>query len=121
MSNVKRVYYFGEKGAEGKADMKNLLGGKGANLAEMCLLGLPVPAGFTITTDVCTEYYENNCTLPAELDAEICEPLERRIGPNSISTMLVELASYSKIKLSKFSKVKTLGFAPSPSVAPRNP
>lgn len=67
MSSVKRVYTFGNKQAEGKADMKNLLGGKGANLAEMCLLGLPVPAGFTITTEVCTEYYENNCTLPSEL------------------------------------------------------
>jgi pyruvate,orthophosphate dikinase len=71
MSNIKRVYTFGAKKAEGKADMKNLLGGKGANLAEMCLLGLPVPAGFTITTEVCTEYYENNCQLPAELMPEV--------------------------------------------------
>ncbi|HUW92753.1 MAG TPA: pyruvate, phosphate dikinase [Bacteroidales bacterium] len=71
MSKVKRVYSFGKKSAEGKADMKNLLGGKGANLAEMCLLGLPVPAGFTITTDVCTEYYENNWELPAELMPEV--------------------------------------------------
>ena len=67
----KRVYTFGNKKAEGKADMRNLLGGKGANLAEMCLLGLPVPAGFTITTEVCTEYYENNCELPAELEADV--------------------------------------------------
>ena len=58
MSKIKRVYSFGKKTADGKADMKNLLGGKGANLAEMCLLGLPVPAGFTITTEACTEYYE---------------------------------------------------------------
>ncbi len=58
MSNVKRVYTFGDGQAEGKADMKNLLGGKGANLAEMNLIGVPVPAGFTITTDVCNEYYE---------------------------------------------------------------
>jgi len=56
MSQVKRVYTFGDKKAEGKADMKNLLGGKGANLAEMNLIGVPVPPGFTITTDVCTEY-----------------------------------------------------------------
>ncbi|MEX0981713.1 MAG: pyruvate, phosphate dikinase [Bacteroidales bacterium] len=56
MSKVKRVYTFGDKKAEGKADMKNLLGGKGANLAEMNLIGVPVPPGFTITTDVCTEY-----------------------------------------------------------------
>jgi len=56
MSDVKRVYTFGDKKAEGKRDMKNLLGGKGANLAEMNLIGVPVPPGFTITTDVCTEY-----------------------------------------------------------------
>ncbi|MBN2519184.1 MAG: pyruvate, phosphate dikinase, partial [Bacteroidales bacterium] len=56
MSTVKRVYTFGDKKAEGKAGMKNLLGGKGANLAEMNLIGVPVPPGFTITTDVCAEY-----------------------------------------------------------------
>ena len=54
---VKRVYTFGNGKAEGKADMRNLLGGKGANLAEMNLIGVPVPPGFTITTDVCNEYY----------------------------------------------------------------
>ena len=54
----KRVYTFGNGQAEGKAGMRNLLGGKGANLAEMNLIGVPVPPGFTITTDVCTEYYE---------------------------------------------------------------
>lgn len=58
MSNTKRVYTFGNGKAEGKAGMKNLLGGKGANLAEMNLIGVPVPPGFTITTDVCTEYYD---------------------------------------------------------------
>jgi pyruvate,orthophosphate dikinase len=56
MTKVKRVYSFGNKQGEGKADMKNLLGGKGANLAEMSLIGVPVPPGFTITADVCTEY-----------------------------------------------------------------
>ncbi len=56
MSQKKRIYTFGNGKAEGKADMKNLLGGKGANLAEMNLIGVPVPAGFTITTEVCTEY-----------------------------------------------------------------
>lgn len=56
MGTVKRVYTFGDKKAEGKADMKNLLGGKGANLAEMNLIGVPVPPGLTITTEVCTEY-----------------------------------------------------------------
>lgn len=76
MSNVKYVYTFGGKTAEGKADMKNLLGGKGANLAEMCLLGLPVPAGLTITTECCTAYYDNNCQLPASLMAEVWEGMK---------------------------------------------
>ena len=56
--NEKRVYTFGNGKAEGRADMRNLLGGKGANLAEMNLIGVPVPPGFTITTDVCNEYFE---------------------------------------------------------------
>ncbi len=58
MDNKKRVYTFGNGKAEGRADMRNLLGGKGANLAEMNLIGVPVPPGFTITTEVCNEYYE---------------------------------------------------------------
>jgi len=58
MTNQKHVYLFGDKTAEGKSDMKNLLGGKGANLAEMNLIGVPVPPGFTITTEVCNEYYK---------------------------------------------------------------
>ncbi len=58
MSSVKRVYTFGNKKAEGNGKMKELLGGKGANLAEMNLVGIPVPPGFTITTEVCAEYYE---------------------------------------------------------------
>ena len=56
----KLVYYFGDRQTEGKAEMRDLLGGKGANLAEMCNLGLPVPHGFTISTEVCTYYYNNN-------------------------------------------------------------
>ena len=71
MNEVKYVYSFGGKTAEGRADMKNLLGGKGANLAEMCHLGLPVPAGLTITTECCTAYYANNCQLPAGLMDEV--------------------------------------------------
>lgn len=67
----KYVYVFGGAKAEGQANMKELLGGKGANLAEMCLLGLPVPAGFTITTECCTDYYANNCQLPADLMPEV--------------------------------------------------
>lgn len=70
MSETKRVYTFGNGKAEGKADMKNLLGGKGANLAEMNLIGVPVPPGFTITTDVCTEYY----TLGKEKVVELLKP-----------------------------------------------
>ncbi|MGD9977442.1 MAG: pyruvate, phosphate dikinase [Bacteroidales bacterium] len=75
MSKVKRVYTFGNKTAEGKADMKNLLGGKGANLAEMCLLGLPVPAGFTITTETCNDYYANNNELPADLMDQVWDAM----------------------------------------------
>src|SRR5512140_1399498 len=67
MSNPKRVYLF----AEGNAKMRDLLGGKGANLAEMTNIGLPVPPGFTITTEVCTEYYANNRQLPAALWDEV--------------------------------------------------
>jgi len=71
MEQKKFVYYFGGKTADGKADMKNLLGGKGANLAEMCLMGLPVPAGLTVTTEACTAYYENNMQLPQGLMDEV--------------------------------------------------
>ena len=62
------VYGFGDGKAEGEAGMKNLLGGKGANLAEMANLGLPVPPGFTITTEVCTYYYDHGRTYPPELE-----------------------------------------------------
>ena len=66
---MKYVYLFGNGTADGTAKMKNLLGGKGANLAEMNLLGIPVPAGFTITTEVCTHYYNNNCEFPNNLNS----------------------------------------------------
>ena len=72
---AKYVYFFGDGKAEGRADMKNLLGGKGANLAEMTSIGLPVPAGFTITTEVCTEYYNNNQAYPAGLKEEVAANL----------------------------------------------
>ncbi|MBQ3174397.1 MAG: pyruvate, phosphate dikinase, partial [Bacteroidales bacterium] len=71
MSEIKRVYRFGGRDAEGDGSMRNLLGGKGANLAEMCKLGIPVPAGFTITTDCCTEFYKLGAQYPAELKAEV--------------------------------------------------
>lgn len=67
----KWVYSFGDGKAEGTAGMRNLLGGKGANLADMCSLGLPVPPGFTITTDVCVEYYKNQRQYPKELKAQV--------------------------------------------------
>lgn len=73
----KYVYFFGGDKAEGRADMKNLLGGKGANLAEMTNLGVPVPAGFTITTEVCTYYYENNKNYPKELQEQVLSSLKR--------------------------------------------
>ncbi|BCR05965.1 pyruvate, phosphate dikinase [Desulfuromonas versatilis] len=74
---TKYVYFFGNGKAEGKGDMKNLLGGKGANLAEMTAIGLPVPPGFTITTEVCTEFYKNNRNYPAELKGQVAEQLRQ--------------------------------------------
>lgn len=79
MANAKKkyVYFFGGKKAEGRADMKELLGGKGANLAEMVNIGLPVPAGFTITTEVCTAYYKNNKKYPKELIPQVKQALAK--------------------------------------------
>jgi pyruvate,orthophosphate dikinase len=72
---TKWVYTFGDGAAEGAAEMKALLGGKGANLAEMSNLGIPVPPGFTITTEVCTAFYENDRTYPAELASQVDDAL----------------------------------------------
>src|SRR5476651_482018 len=69
--SVKYVYTWGNAKADGDGSMKALLGGKGANLAEMCRIGLPVPPGFTITTDVCTYYYDNKRTYPTVLQSQI--------------------------------------------------
>ncbi|HIA80358.1 MAG TPA: pyruvate, phosphate dikinase [Candidatus Marinimicrobia bacterium] len=82
---MKYVYLFGNGEADGTTEMKNLLGGKGANLAEMNHLGIPVPPGFTITTDVCTHYYNNDLHFPDELDSQVAEALgatERIMGTN---------------------------------------
>src|SRR5690349_12241039 len=68
---VKYVYSWGNKKADGDGSMKALLGGKGANLAEMTRIGLPVPAGFTITTEVCTYFYANKRTYPKSLQAQV--------------------------------------------------
>lgn len=72
----KYVYLFGGGTADGRAEMKNLLGGKGANLAEMASLGIPVPAGFTITTEMCTVYYKMNRNYPAELKQQVQDGVE---------------------------------------------
>src|SRR6056297_684355 len=73
----KLVYFFGEGKAEGNSGMKDFLGGKGANLAEMTNLGVPVPPGFTISTEVCKIYYEKNKEYPEGLEAEIDENLSK--------------------------------------------
>jgi pyruvate,orthophosphate dikinase len=73
----KYVYFFGGNTADGDGKMKNLLGGKGANLAEMCRIGLPVPAGFTITTEVCTYYYAHDRSYPPELKQQVDEAMRK--------------------------------------------
>ncbi len=96
----KVVYSFGGGTADGNATMRNLLGGKGANLAEMAGIGLPVPPGFTITTEVCTYYYDNNRTYPSNLDASIKEGiakmealLGRKFGDTNGMPLLVAVRS----------------------------
>ena len=71
------VYFFGGGKADGSADMKNLLGGKGANLAEMNHLGMPVPPGFTITTEVCQHYYNCNQNFPDELGTQVIKAISK--------------------------------------------
>ncbi|UCC95759.1 MAG: pyruvate, phosphate dikinase [Candidatus Omnitrophota bacterium] len=73
----KYIYFFSKGKAEGNTKMKHLLGGKGANLAEMCNIGLPVPGGFTITTEVCKSYYEHNNKYPKELKSQVEENLRK--------------------------------------------
>ncbi|MEO6341188.1 MAG: pyruvate, phosphate dikinase [Caulobacteraceae bacterium] len=77
MSQSRWVYSFGGGGADGDAAMKNILGGKGANLAEMSALGLPVPPGFTITTEACVHFYSNGRAYPAELEAQMQDGLAK--------------------------------------------
>ncbi|MEX1310760.1 MAG: pyruvate, phosphate dikinase [Candidatus Sulfomarinibacteraceae bacterium] len=71
MNETKYVYSFGGGSADGRTDMKNLLGGKGANLAEMANMGIPVPAGFTLTTEICTYFYDHGRNYPPSLEAEV--------------------------------------------------
>jgi pyruvate,orthophosphate dikinase len=75
--STKHVYFFGGKTADGDGKMKELLGGKGANLAEMCKIGIPVPPGFTITTEVCAAYYENGKKIPEAAIPQIDEALKK--------------------------------------------
>ena len=76
-SKEKYVYFFGDAAAEGDRTMRDLLGGKGANLAEMTNAGLPVPPGFTVSTEACTVYYEQRRRVPAAIDKEMDEHLAR--------------------------------------------
>ncbi len=96
----KIVYHFGGGTADGDGSMKPLLGGKGANLAEMARIGLPVPPGFTITTEVCTYYYEHGKSYPAELEALVHSSIERmeklvnhRFGDTTAMPLLVSVRS----------------------------
>jgi len=101
----KYVYFFGNGKAEGKADMKNLLGGKGANLAEMTNIGVPVPAGFTITTEACTEYYTVGGHWPAGLDKQVeagmaqLEKAMKRTFGDSKNPLLVSVRSGARVSM----------------------
>lgn len=101
----KYVYTFGNGQADGRADMKNLLGGKGANLAEMNHMGLPVPPGFTITTEVCTYYYDNGRSYPKELTSQVKEGIAyiekltgAKFGDNS-NPLLVSVRSGARASM----------------------
>src|ERR1700675_4333582 len=100
----KYVYFFGQGKADGKSEMRALLGGKGANLAEMTNIGLPVPPGFTITTEAC-QYYLNSGSTPEGLDEEIQAHLEklesamgRRLG-DPADPLLVSVRSGAKFSM----------------------
>src|SRR5690242_9758604 len=101
----KWVYSFGNGAADGEAAMKNLLGGKGANLAEMSNLGLPVPPGFTITTEVCTHYYKSGETYPPSLKADVDAAL-KTVGQiaggvlgDSAKPLLVSVRSGARVSM----------------------
>ncbi|HEY2133385.1 MAG TPA: pyruvate, phosphate dikinase [Acetobacteraceae bacterium] len=104
-TTTKWVYSFGAGHDEGRADMRNLLGGKGANLAEMASIGLPVPPGFTITTEVCTAYYDNKERYPDDLAAQVRDALglvEKAVGlrfgdPNK--PLLVSVRSGARVSM----------------------
>jgi len=101
----KCVYFFGDGKAEGNAGMKNLLGGKGANLAEMSNLGIPVPPGFTITTEICDSYYKSDRNYPSELEAQIKEAMNKVEGimgakfGDSSNPLLVSVRSGARVSM----------------------
>ena len=102
---TKFVYNFGGDNTQGDASMRNLLGGKGANLAEMASLGLPVPAGFTITTDLCTTYYKNDKQYPTPLKAEVAsamktmEQAQDAVFGDADNPLLVSVRSGARISM----------------------
>src|SRR5438067_279138 len=105
MTNDKHIYFFGEGKAEGTGQMKDLLGGKGAGLAEMTNLGINVPPGFTITTAVCNLFYENNGKVPESLEKtqkEYLQRLEKALGKkfgDPASPLLVSVRSGAKFSM----------------------
>ena len=104
-NSVKWVYGFGADASDGSAEMRNLLGGKGANLAEMSNLGLPVPPGFTISTELCTYYYDHDGTYPEDLNAQVEAALaavEREVGTrfgDSENPLLVSVRSGARASM----------------------
>ena len=103
VKQIKYVYDFGKK-TDGDAKQRELLGGKGANLAEMARIGLPVPPGFTITTEVCTYYYDNKKTYPKILDGQIRESvslMEKQLG-KKLGDLKKAFASFRQIWRTRF-------------------
>ena len=109
------VYAFGGGGADGDASMKDLLGGKGANLAEMSSLGLPVPPGFTITTEACTHFYANQRRYPGSLREEVSDALaqvERLTGKefgDAANPLLVSVRSGARASMPGMIDRKSVG------------
>ena len=105
MNEKKLVYYFGKNATEGDASMKNLLGGKGANLCEMTNLGVPVPPGFTLATEVCKSYYDNNRTYTDDIKKQVDEnlaKLEKEMGKtlgDSNDPLLVSIRSGAAVSM----------------------
>lgn len=105
MAAKKRVYFFGAGTAEGDRTMRNLLGGKGANLADMTSLGIPVPAGFTITTETCIDYYDNNRQWPEDLEEQVREGIakvEKAMGAefgSSENPLLLAVRSGARVSM----------------------